>query len=122
MSGSAAVFPDDVFLALSQPGTKAVYLEALTVPRPKVSARLGVPDQVDAGFSRIIGADLPLGEYDVDLVQSKGKRLEICELHKKFVVDRSSRGAKKSRAGGLPDRSGLAFWRLRFDTQSAQAG
>ncbi|MGH8475574.1 MAG: acyltransferase family protein [Methylococcales bacterium] len=90
MSGSGNIIPDDVFITLSKPGTRTGYLEVLKAHRPDVSDYLGIPNEVDAGFSRIIGADLPSGEYVVGITQSKGRRLEFCQFQKNLIVEENS--------------------------------
>ncbi|MCI0552464.1 MAG: hypothetical protein L0287_16060, partial [Anaerolineae bacterium] len=90
MSGSGDIIPDDVFITILKPGTSTVYREVMKVHRPDVNVHLGISDEVDAGFSRIIGADLPSGEYVVGITQSKGRRLEFCQFRKNLIVDGNS--------------------------------
>ena len=86
MSGSGNIVPDHVFVTLSKPGLNNVYLEALKVPRLDVNARLAISGEFDVGYSRIIPADLPSGQYTVGITQSKGERLEMCQFQKKLVL------------------------------------
>lgn len=94
MSGAGNAIPDQVYLSLSKPGAETIYLNALKVPRPDVDAHLHISGENDAGFSRIIPASLPAGEYVVGVVQAKGERVELCQFNKKLVVDGNVRDAK----------------------------
>lgn len=87
MSGGRGVIPQNVFITLYGSGNSPLYFEALKVPRLDVNAHLGISNEIDAGFSRIISANLAPGEYDVGLAQSRGGQLEACQLHKRIVVN-----------------------------------
>jgi hypothetical protein len=87
MSGGRGVIPQNVFITLSGSGNSPLYYEALKVPRLDVNAHLGISNEIDAGFSRIISANLAPGEYDVGVAQSRGGQLEVCQLHKRIVVN-----------------------------------
>jgi hypothetical protein len=91
MSDPKVIIPDNVFIALSRPGVETIYLETLKVPRLDVNTSLGIPMEVDTGFSRIIAANLPFDEYNVSIIQTKGKRQEICQFHKQLILSGLSR-------------------------------
>lgn len=83
---SKSDLPRNVFIVISGNDGSKRYIEALRVPRLDVNKKLGISGEEDAGFSLLTPATLPAGEYHVNVAQSAGDRLEICQFNKKLEI------------------------------------
>lgn len=86
MYRTKADIPSSVFVVISGGDGNDRYIEALRVPRPEVNNRLGITEEEDAGFIALISANLPPGEYLINVAQTKNNRNEICQFDKKLLV------------------------------------
>ena len=78
--------PDDVFLSISRRDSAPVYLQALKVPRLDVNKHLGISNDIDTGFSRILSADLKPGSYEIEILQYSNGRYNSCGIRKTVQV------------------------------------
>jgi len=94
MSGKDNIIPDNVYITLSKQGNKTIYLETLKVPRPDINGYFGISDKFDTGFSRIVYADLPLGQYSVGILQSNKNGFEVCQFQKRLTLKKINQSTK----------------------------
>lgn len=85
-SGNSKEVADLIFIRLLPKTGVPVYLETLRIPALNVNSYLGISDSFDSGFSRIMLADFPPGEYYASIAQIKGGQYEICQIGARIVV------------------------------------
>ncbi|WP_421693242.1 hypothetical protein [Aestuariivirga sp.] len=78
--GASPAAADAVFLMLSTAGKPPAYVDTLAVPRLDESRRLGVPEDGDLGFSRLLPASLAPGRYDIGIIQQSHGRFTLCPM------------------------------------------
>jgi hypothetical protein len=85
-SGNGTI-PDDVFLRIAGKDAAPVYVQAMKVPRPDVSAHLKTPDELDAGFSSIVPNTFKPGDYELAIIQHVGGQYHSCGQRKVIQVN-----------------------------------
>jgi hypothetical protein len=85
-TGENPVIPDKVFIVISSGDYYPIYLQALKVPRLDVNKHLGIPSDIDSGFSRIIPANLKSGDYNISVIKYSGNQYYSCNFNKMLRV------------------------------------
>ncbi len=77
---------DQTFLLLTQAGKPPLYFDTLRVPRLEVNNSLGLDEEIDFGFSRLLSTNLPSGQYEVALVQTINGRAVACPIKRSLTL------------------------------------
>ncbi|MEJ2756596.1 MAG: hypothetical protein P8104_12410, partial [Gammaproteobacteria bacterium] len=85
-SGEKPVVPDAVFLRISSPQSIPIYVQALKIPRLDVNKNFDIPQNSDAGFSRIVFTDLPPGDYEVEIIHYENDNYYTCGITKSIHI------------------------------------
>jgi hypothetical protein len=70
----------------SQSRGNPVFFQALQIPNPNVNEMFHISSKIDTGFSRIIPADLPAGNYQVGEVQHRQDIYQPCLFKKTLSI------------------------------------
>jgi hypothetical protein len=77
---------DQAFLVLRQAAKPPLHFDTLRVPRLDVNSALELSEEIDFGFSRLLMANLPAGQYEVALVLVINGSAIACQISRSLAI------------------------------------
>ena len=84
--GAVARAPDASLVELRGSSRNSYIADTLSTPRPEINRTLGVGEEVDFGFSRLLPGEFPSGTYSLSIIQRNDGQGIACAPIFKVVV------------------------------------
>lgn len=78
---------DDVYLAVKDERERESIFQVLSISRPDVNKHFGIPDGINAGFSRVLSGEMSPVTYQVRIVHVQAGQPYVCDAWSKIHLE-----------------------------------